>query len=220
MGRSLILAEHASFSRTTPRTSGQGFAFPCAAGRAAGLMRPMSKAALRETVRTRLARLQPAEILVKSQRLREQIVNRPEWRHARTIALFAAQAREPQLDALLEDGAGEGKVFCFPKVTDRTLLFYRVEGHASLVMGRWNLREPVAAPEKEVLPERIELLLVPGVAFTPDGHRLGRGGGFYDRLLARGAVSATLLGVCFTEQVVSTMPIEPHDQQVHAVVSA
>jgi 5-formyltetrahydrofolate cyclo-ligase len=70
------------------------------------------------------------------------------------------------------------------------------------------------------LPFVPELVLVPGLAFTRDGHRLGRGGGFYDRLLAGRANEAVKIGVCFSLQLVESLPVERHDVLTDLVVVA
>jgi 5-formyltetrahydrofolate cyclo-ligase len=70
-----------------------------------------------------------------------------------------------------------------------------------------------------VAPESVDLFLVPGLAFTAAGARLGRGGGYYDRLLPLRRAASTALGVCFALQIVAAIPREPHDQVVDAVVT-
>lgn len=78
----------------------------------------------------------------------------------------------------------------------------------------------IAVPEDDPEPRNIDMVVVPGVAFTADGHRLGQGGGWYDRFLADVGDETVTIGVCFTEQVVSAVPQEPHDISVHRVISA
>ena len=75
-------------------------------------------------------------------------------------------------------------------------------------------------PDQELhLPETIDLILVPGLAFSRDRHRLGRGGGFFDRLLGGRAAQALKLGICFSFQIVDTMPAQEHDVVMDAVVT-
>jgi 5-formyltetrahydrofolate cyclo-ligase len=84
-----------------------------------------------------------------------------------------------------------------------------------MVTSRFGVREPQGPAVDESL---IDLVVVPGLAFTPAGARLGYGGGFYDRFLP--LVSAPHVGVCFAEQVLDDLPVEPHDIRVQHVVSA
>jgi 5-formyltetrahydrofolate cyclo-ligase len=68
-------------------------------------------------------------------------------------------------------------------------------------------------------PASIDVVIVPGLAFTPDGRRLGQGGGWYDRLLPTLRADALVVGVCFREQLVDALPVEDHDVAVHVVVT-
>jgi len=68
-------------------------------------------------------------------------------------------------------------------------------------------------------PSLLHVVIVPGLAFTVDGHRLGQGGGHYDRFLARLAPDCLTIGVCFHEQLVPALPTDQHDRQVDAVVT-
>jgi 5-formyltetrahydrofolate cyclo-ligase len=77
----------------------------------------------------------------------------------------------------------------------------------------------VTVPEAEVEPDWPDVVIVPGLAFTPAGHRLGQGGGWYDRFLAATRPDCTTIGVCFAEQVLDTVPIEAHDVEMAHVVT-
>lgn len=139
-----------------------------------------------------------------------------EWREARVVALYAAQATEPDLSALL---GCAGKTFCFPRVSGDGLEFHRCNSMELLRDGPWNLLEP--DPERcAVAPaSEIDLLLIPGLAFTRTGGRLGRGGGFYDRFLVRVHPRAVKIGVCFHAQLVPELPVEVHDHEVDLVIT-
>ncbi|MEM9516424.1 MAG: 5-formyltetrahydrofolate cyclo-ligase [Actinomycetota bacterium] len=77
----------------------------------------------------------------------------------------------------------------------------------------------VGRPEDEFPPTWPEVVIAPGLAFTPAGARLGQGGGWYDRFLADVSPGCTTIGVCFREQVLDDLPIEPHDIAVDIVVT-
>jgi 5-formyltetrahydrofolate cyclo-ligase len=140
------------------------------------------------------------------------------WRAGRMIAFFAPQSREPDIELLWANlGA---RAVCYPRVQEDALRFFRVSDPALLVVGRWQLREPAADAVAAVDAGEIDLILVPGVAFTEDGFRVGRGGGYYDRCLAQPGLHARKLGVCFARQLVPTVPLEPHDQRVDRVIAA
>ncbi len=77
----------------------------------------------------------------------------------------------------------------------------------------------VAVPEDDVDPGWPDVVIVPGLAFTPGGQRLGQGGGWYDRFLAEVRDTCVTVGVCFHEQLVDVLPVEPHDVAMHHVVT-
>lgn len=79
----------------------------------------------------------------------------------------------------------------------------------------------VALPEDDppADPHTIDVVILPGTAFTEDGHRLGQGGGWYDRFLPRTRPECTWIGVGFEPQVLSAVPVEAHDVRLHLVVT-
>lgn len=176
----------------------------------------MAKAELRQLVRERLRSLGASELAEKSAAIRRLLLAHPAYQQARTVALFAALPSEPHLDPL-HDG---GKRFCFPKVNGPDLDFHEVENTASLINGALNVREPSGGRHPRVDLEELDLVLVPGVAFSPAGGRLGRGGGFYDRLLCAPQLRARRIGICFDLQLFQELPLEAHDREVEEVLCA
>jgi 5-formyltetrahydrofolate cyclo-ligase len=157
-------------------------------------------------------RLPPDVRAGKSARLCAAIAASAEWQTAQTVAIFAPQLREPDVELLWAHGGG--KSFAYPRVTEGRLDLFRVESLFDLIPGAFGLREPSADLARAVAPDALDLILVPGVAFTLSGERLGRGGGYYDRLLASLAPRTCKIGVCFDAQILPRLPVEPHDQPV------
>lgn len=126
---------------------------------------------------------------------------------ARVIAGYAALPGEPGLLPLL---AGfPDRRWVLPRIDGETMRFHLAEP-AALAAGSFGIHEPPA--DSPVCPTgEIDLFLCPGMAFTPAGIRLGRGKGYYDRALAGARPDATRVGVCFREQVLSGLPVDPHD---------
>jgi len=98
------------------------------------------------------------------------------------------------------------------------IVLHRVSSPGELEPGRFGVREP-AADSPVVAPENVRVFLCPGVAFEPGGLRLGRGGGYYDRLLAGRATDALTIGVCLESQIVDAIPAEEHDIRMDLVVT-
>ena len=135
------------------------------------------------------------------------------------LASYLALRDELDLDQLHRCWWSSGHALWLPRVSGPgTLTWHPVRDPAHTTIGSFGLREPdFARVPAEPLPTDATVL-VPGVAFTRDGQRLGQGKGFYDRVLAehRGHT----LGIAFRCQVVENLPSEPHDQRVAVVVAA
>jgi 5-formyltetrahydrofolate cyclo-ligase len=178
----------------------------------------MNKPELRRLVRQRLAALTPEARAEKSAAIARVIATSPEWHAARTIGLFAPLPSEPNIDLLWP--ALAGKEACYPRIDGQQILFLRVPDRAALLPTSGNLFEPPHSDEAIVPPAAFDLILVPGVAFTQTGERLGRGGGYYDRLLADPTLRAATFGIGFSEQLFPALPCESHDRSVQRVITA
>jgi len=92
-----------------------------------------------------------------------------------------------------------------------------------LVIGKWKILEPPrerwVEPGKEIDPEQIDLVIVPGVGFSRDGRRMGNGQGYYDRLLARVRPDCSLLALCYESQLFDDLIVSPHDVYMDKVVT-
>ena len=178
----------------------------------------MNKAVLRKSIAEHLHRVTPETRRTASEFIVQSLVSLPEFVAAETVLLFASLPREPDVELLWKRSESHGKRLVYPRVEGSELGLYEALTPKELAPGRWGLREPVAVPERRIFPVEIDFATVPGVAFTPSGERLGRGGGYYDRLLAT-ATKAFKVGVCFDFQVLSQLPIESHDIVVDRVVT-
>jgi 5-formyltetrahydrofolate cyclo-ligase len=133
-----------------------------------------------------------------------------------SLALFAPMQTEPDLDLLWDlSGLVENFLLSYPRHEGKTLSFHPISALGELIPGRFGIREPAPGPS----PNQLDLIVVPGLAFSAEGNRLGRGAGFYDRFLATVPQTTFKIGVCFEFQLVSSIPHEPHDVTMDAVVS-
>ena len=137
------------------------------------------------------------------------------WRSASLVAAYLPIFGEPQIGPLLER-SGPPEV-CIPRIRGESCDLVLLP--ESWTNADWRL----AGPDFDSLPaidlSLLDLILVPGLAFTADGLRLGRGGGFYDRLLANCESRTRRIGVCFAAQIVDALPTAAHDQSVERVVT-
>jgi len=178
-----------------------------------------AKASLREQICARLKNIPTTERGVASTllcaRLREQRI----WSAARSVLFFAPLPDEAEIWPLLNEAIAAGKAVALPAFipgTNRYAARQIVDPARDLIAGRFGIREPVATCA-EVPLNRLDLVLVPGVAFDARGGRLGRGKGFYDRLLAD--VRGTKCGVAFEEQMVDAVPVGPLDIRLDCILT-
>jgi 5-formyltetrahydrofolate cyclo-ligase len=179
----------------------------------------LTKADLRRDVQAKLKELPPATAALGSARLVARVTELPEWRESNSVLLFLPLAGEPALEVLLELALAGGKTVAMPAYEPGSETYVAREVRMSetdLVRGRYGVREPhEGCPLMPV--GALDFAVVPGVAFMSDGKRLGRGRGFYDRLLS--SFRGVSCGVGFDEQIVPEIPVEPHDVELSYVAT-
>lgn len=168
------------------------------------------KEELRREMRSLKKQHTPEQLAAMSAEVCEQLQANDLWRDAQCVLLYHPLSDEVDVRPLLHTALTEGKEVWLPQVAGDDLILRRYTGDESLRQGAFGIMEP----EGDILPmedyNRIQLALVPGMAFDREGHRLGRGKGYYDRLLSR-LTKARLLAVCFPFQIVEHVPTEEHD---------
>jgi len=133
----------------------------------------VTKPELRKAIRVRLEALPPEVKAKKSAAICCAVSQTAEWKAAATIGFFSPLSPEPNIDLLW--AVLGGRAVCYPRVHGEDLIFIRVPDRSALLeSARWNLLEPAHRDEHVVEPAGIDLLLVPGMAFTQDGHRMRR----------------------------------------------
>ncbi|MGN0006626.1 MAG: 5-formyltetrahydrofolate cyclo-ligase [Alistipes sp.] len=174
------------------------------------------KSELRRTIRRLTASLTSEQKSAESALIEAALLARKDVAEAETVALFLSLDDEPQMRGVIDALAATHRVVV-PRI-DGDEMEFAVYSPATLHIGAFGIEEP--AEGETVPPADIDLMIVPGVAFTREGARLGRGRGYYDRYRARKGFRAFCIGVCFAEQIVGHIPTEPHDKAVDEVVSA
>ncbi|KUO96000.1 5-formyltetrahydrofolate cyclo-ligase [Ferroacidibacillus organovorans] len=151
-----------------------------------------------------------------SRDIAERVTALPELAAANTVGVYLAMGSEVSLDGLIETLLLEGKKVYAPRVLEdrRTIVFCQLRDVSDVEIGYYGIREP----RGEVV-EALDLLLIPGLAFTLCGIRLGYGGGFYDRYLANTSRQAVKVGVAFDGQIVQELPTELHDIRMDHLVT-
>lgn len=173
------------------------------------------KQRLRREIRAWLAQLSPNEVARRSERVFEAIRARLATTGIQRVAAFVAMPAEPDLAGLWSLGL----TIAFPKVSGERLTLWRVPERGSLRPGYRGIPEPDEQQCERIEAGALGVILVPGLAFGAwNGLRLGRGGGFYDRLL-NGEPGPQRWGVCFDEQVRETIPGGAQDARMDALIT-
>jgi len=180
------------------------------------------KQELRQKLLKRLLSLTQEELKRRSKNVEEKISNLPIYRKAKTIMGYYPLKGEVDILGVIRKAIGSKRV-CFPvmDLKTRELRAFEVSDiDKDFTIGPFKVREPDTNKAKEVDIKEIDLIIVPGLAFDRNKNRLGRGAGFYDRLLKRTAPSTKKAGVGFEFQILDNLPTHLlTDQKVDTVVS-
>jgi 5-formyltetrahydrofolate cyclo-ligase len=178
-----------------------------------------AKAALRRQIGAALAGMSPEKRRADSAKICAGLRELPLWQQAGSVLLFAPMPAEPDIWPLLTEAMRAGKTAALPRFAAaiQNYVAARVQDlPGDVVPGHFGIREP-AARCQEIPLSSFDLVLVPGVAFDQQGHRLGRGRGFYDRLLAE--VRGVKCGIAFAEQMAGKVPAGPLDVPLDLIVT-
>ncbi len=177
------------------------------------------KQCARGELRARVAQLTIEDRAHASESIVKHIGSAEIWTRAKCVLLFVPFADEPDIFPLAAIALARGAEVAVPRVESDGRMSFRLL--ASLDAGAWTKDTcGVRAPEgAEVGIGRFDFIAVPGVGFASDGMRLGRGKGYYDRLLASLPVETTSVGVAFGCQIRNRLPVESHDARVRWIAT-
>ena len=180
----------------------------------------MTKRALREQVITELKAMSRQEKSAQEQSLYQKLFASSLWNEVRRIAITFSMVHEVDTKPVIDQALKEGKEVCLPvcHAKDRSMAFYLYKGKEKLIRSAFGVLEPEPEDSSFIPPERIDLILVPGVVFAPNGYRIGHGAGYYDRFLSRYPQIPTV-SLVLHEQLFETIPYESHDVAVQTLIS-
>ena len=178
----------------------------------------MNKKEMRAQIRAKKRAMTEAEIVSASARLGELFASCELYKNAKTIYGYLPYNQEVRTVPMLERAIRDGKRVAVPKCYDRDMKFiYISDFEREVAPGYANIPEPIA--NEPVADDKTALVLMPGMAFDPQGHRIGYGGGFYDRFLAEEPDHPTL-ALCYGFQMVDALETEEFDIPVDQVIWA
>jgi len=152
-------------------------------------------------------------------KITDSLVNHHIWKEHGIIAITLSRYPEIDTSIIIEKAWKDGKQMVIPKCRPKTreMDFYLYEEGMELESVYNGLLEPNPVSSEKISAVSIGLVIVPGLAFTPNGYRLGFGGGYYDRFLS--GYSGETVSIAFSEQVTNYLPVEPFDLPVNYLLT-
>ena len=173
----------------------------------------MNKKELRQQIRTAKKQRTSEELLKQSEVILRKLASHPRFFSAERVMLYASLPDEVQTLAFIEEWRHR-KTIILPTVVGDDIIPVELADDTMFAEGDFHIPEPQNHP----YIGDFDLIVVPGMAFDKEGHRLGRGRGYYDRFLAQHPHTHTI-GLCFDFQLVPEVPSEPHDRPIDDVLT-
>ena len=177
----------------------------------------MNKQELRRSIREKKRAMTVEEIESRSERLAELFLASDAYRNAKIIYGYLPYNQEVRTVPMLEQAMKDGKRVAVPKCYGDEMKFIFMDDLSKVEKGYANIPEPIA--DGPVADDENALVLMPGLAFDPQGHRIGYGGGFYDKFLAQEPNHPTL-ALCYDFQMMDHLETEEYDIPVDTVLWA
>ena len=177
----------------------------------------MDKKALRRTIREKKRAMTDEQIIRASADLAEQFFCTLQYRASKTLYGYLPYNQEVRTVAILQRALFDGKRVAVPKVFGDRMRFIYITDFDGLAPSEMGIPEPVE--DEPVADDATALVLMPGLAFDPSGHRIGYGGGFYDKFLADEPNHPTV-ALCYDFQMLPELETDPFDIPVDLVLSA
>ena len=177
----------------------------------------ITKQAVRQKASTNLAALLDKRSVYFMQEMVKQITSLPAWQKAETVALTLSQADELPTNLLIQTALLQNKTVVLPRVLPKKqMAFATITQETNYERHPFGMLEPVGG--RIVKPEDIDFVLVPGLAFTNDGQRIGFGGGYYDRWLPQTMAKKVAVTIVANVFVTPVWQVEETDQTVDQVI--
>ncbi|MBR7122861.1 MAG: 5-formyltetrahydrofolate cyclo-ligase [Oscillospiraceae bacterium] len=177
----------------------------------------MDKKALRQKIREQKRAMTQQQIDEASQRLTELLLATPQYQEAKTVYGYLPYNQEVRTYALLEQALADGKRVAVPKVYGEEMEFIYLSDLTAVEKGYSGIPEPIA--DEPIANDPTALVLMPGLAFDKQGHRIGYGGGYYDKYLSREPGHPTI-ALCYEFQLLPQIDTEEFDIPVDCVLWA
>ncbi len=135
------------------------------------------------------------------------------------IMVYVSVSGEVDTHHIISYLLSAGKRVYIPVIEENEIRVSEIKDINELVPGKFDIPEPPVNKRIYADPAILDVVIVPGVCFTPEGYRLGRGGGYYDRFLKRISENTLVLGICYRAQMENEIPHDEKDVKVHEIIS-
>jgi 5-formyltetrahydrofolate cyclo-ligase len=180
----------------------------------------LNKSALRKEILSKRDSIPPAVKKNKDRSIEARLFNLPEFSAAKTIFFFASFRSEVDTIGMIRMSLEAGKRVVLPRVEGQNLGLYEIKSLGELGPGYMKIPEPsVLTDDRKITINDVDAVIIPGAAFDKNGNRIGYGGGFYDRLLAELQKPVAVIAPTYEEQVIESVPTDPHDKKVSIIVT-
>ena len=179
------------------------------------------KHGIRQEILTLLRKQKEEDRLRKSRVIAGKLLELPEFKGAETIFFYASFDGEVETFEMIKQAKKLRKRIALPVILKLQKMFtaWVIEDlERDLEVGSYGIKQPKKGSTQEILPEQLDLVVVPGVAFDKRNHRLGRGAGYYDRFLRILSPKTPTVGLAFDFQIVDSLPNHSHDVPVSQVL--
>lgn len=157
-----------------------------------------------------------AQKSAESKKLLHRLLLLPAFQATQNVLMYHPLPQEPNLLALLENSSHH---FFFPRMQEDHLELYKWSPQVRWIVGPYGVEEPDPQTWRFSSITEIDLALIPGIAFDIQGHRLGRGAGYFDRLLGKSYCHAIKVGIAWSWQIVKKIPTEEHDVKMDFIAT-
>lgn len=177
----------------------------------------MTKETIRDLMRKQKRQMSMIDIQQKSDDIFKKLECLPEWKEYSIVYCYVSYNQEVNTKERMWNWIEKGKTVAVPKVEGEQLVFYAVRQKSDLLPGYQGILEPVA---REPIEGKVGIMIMPGLAFDQKKHRMGYGGGFYDRYLERFPKSQFYKVACgYDYQLLEEIPTQEHDIAVDLIVT-
>lgn len=177
----------------------------------------LTKREQRQKIRALKSTSNEDEQAEESKRIMECVLSHPKVKASEVILMYYSLPDEVDTHAAIDTLCQEGKIVLLPKIIDNEHLeLRRYTGMSDMTSGQFGIMEPVGTPFASI--KNVDVAIVPGMSFDSQCHRLGRGKGYYDRLLSQ-MPRTYIIGVCFEFQKCENLPCDKHDIQMDEIIS-